>query len=457
LVLSRANGKEAKVKPRDYVREYHKESYYQQLLEAMGRCLPKRGLPLQVANGKIGWTPRMLVICATLMSWASSKMLKDRFEKARSAVVGMYNSRKRPGATYEGFIAALARRSAGLLAVVCQALQKAVGKVAGEFWTVEGWLLFGADGSRIECPMTAGNEEAFGCGGKKKTTPQQYIVTLFHVGTGLIWAWRRGLARASERGLLREMLDLLPPGAMLLADAGFTGYDLLKELRDRQIGFLIRVGSNVRLLKGLGYQVREHDGIVYVWPEGKRKKGVEPLRLRLIVLHDGKKAVYLLTNVLEQERLSDAQAGRFYRLRWGVELLYRALKQTLEHRKLLSDSPRHAQVELDWTMVGLWMLGLMSLEAMRRDGYQLNAWGVARSLRVVREAMDKGHRSHRQGGLRQSLGQSVKDEYRRTCSKKARHWPHKKTERPPGAPQIRTAEPAEVMLAQQLRERKRVA
>lgn len=446
------------MKPKDYVREYRKESYFQQLLEAIGRCLPRRGLPLQVDNGKICWTPRMVAVCATVMAWVCGKTLQDRFEKARSVVVGLYNSRKRPGRTYEGFIAALAGQSVGLLAGICQALQKAVRTVAGSEWEVEGWLLFGADGSRMECPMTAANEKAFGCGGKDKTTPQQYVVTLFHAGTGLIWGWRRGGARASERGLLAEMLGLLPAGSMLLADAGFTGYALLRELVDRKIDFLIRVGSHVHLLKGSGYRVREQeDGIVWLWPRDKQKKGLQPLVLRLIVLHDGRKAVYLLTHVLDSQRLSDAQAGRFYRLRWGVELLYRALKQTLEHRKMLSDSPRHAEVELDWAMVGLWVLGLMTLEAMRRDGHRLNAWSVAGSLRVVREAMDKGHRTHRQGGLRESLGQCVKDEYRRTSCKKARHAKNKKTERPAGAPKIRMAQHAEVLLAQQVGERIRAA
>lgn len=446
------------MKPKEFVRRYHKESYQQQLLQAMRRWLPHTGLPLQVDNGRITWSPRLLVVCAVLVSWIRSPVMLDRFAKARPTLVGMYKSRKRPGKTYEGFIAALAQQTLALLAVVCPALRKAVQTVAGENWLLEGWLLFGADGSRIECPMTAANEQAFGCGGKKKTTPQQYIVTLFHATTGLIWDWRRGTARASERGLLREMLDLVPAAAMLLADAGFTGYDLLNELLLRRIHFLIRVGSNVRLLKGLGYEVREHDGIVYLWPEGKRKQGVEPLRLRLIVLTDERnRKVHLLTDVLDEQCLSDEQAGRFYRLRWGVELLYRALKQTLEHRKLLSDSPKHAAVELDWAMVGLWMLGLTSLEAMQQEGYKLDAWSVADSLRVVRQAMDKGPLSCRQGGLRNELGQCVKDEYRRTSSKKARHPKNKKTEQPAGAPQIRMADPSEVLLAQQLRERRSAA
>ena len=58
---------------------------------------------------------------------------------------------------------------------------------SGAAWTVEGRLVFAVDGARIACPMTAANEQAFGCGGKKKTAPQQYIVTLFPVGTGLPW------------------------------------------------------------------------------------------------------------------------------------------------------------------------------------------------------------------------------------------------------------------------------
>jgi hypothetical protein len=136
---------------------------------------------------------------------------------------------------------------------------------------------------------------------------------------------------------------------------------------------------------------------------------------------------------------------------------YRTLKQTLERRKMLSDSPRHAEVELDWTMVGLWMLGLMTLEAMPRTRRPLNTWSVAASLRVVQQAMDKGAKSHRQGGLRKALAGCVKDRYQRSSSKKARNPKNKKKEQPPGPPNVRMAERSEVLLAQQLRERKPAA
>src|SRR5258708_22639843 len=51
------------------------------------------------------------------------------------------------------------------------------------------------------------------------------------------------------------------------------------------------VGSNVRLLRGLGY-ARERRGLVYLWPDKAAAKHLPPLVLRLVVVHDGKKPWY---------------------------------------------------------------------------------------------------------------------------------------------------------------------
>ena len=441
--------------------------YPKQLRSAIRRFLPARGLPLQVPNGKVCWTPRLLVMGAILMSWDKAQTLKDRFESMRQALVQMYPGRKRPGGTYEGFVAALAGASGRMLDQICLCLRQAVQEVAGDYWEYAGWVLFGADGSKVECPMTEANEDGFGCAGKKKATPQQFITTLYHLSTGLVWAWKRGPARSSERGHLLDMLCWLPKRAMLLADAGFTGYQLLKTLMQQGHGFIIRVGSNVRLLTKLGYAMREYEGIVYLWPQNKQglkdKKGrwrgptQDPLVLRLIVLQGGRQPVYLLTNVLDKAMLPDQLAGKMYRLRWGIELHYRSLKQTLSRRKLLSDCPRHAEVELDWCVVGLWLLGLMSVSQIIESGQCPHCWSVASALRVVRRGMCWGNGRCRRGRLQAELRAAVKDKYQRHGSKKARHWPHKKTEKPPGAPKIRVANELEVQQAQELRRRKTAA
>ena len=44
-----------------------RQYYHQDLLKAMGRFLPRRGLPLVVADGRVRWAPRLLVTCAVML------------------------------------------------------------------------------------------------------------------------------------------------------------------------------------------------------------------------------------------------------------------------------------------------------------------------------------------------------------------------------------------------------
>ena len=155
-------------------------SYSNELMEGIGRFLPRKGLPLIVDDQRVRWTPRFLAVASVLMSWASGATLHERFQASRECLIGMYDSRRRPGRSYQGFISGMVRQSAGLLAVIVPALQKAVIKMAGSHWRIGKWAPLGVDGSRVECPMTEANEKAFGCAGKKKTTPQQYLTVAFH-------------------------------------------------------------------------------------------------------------------------------------------------------------------------------------------------------------------------------------------------------------------------------------
>ena len=106
----------------------------------------------------------------------------------------------------------------------------------------------------------------------------------------------------------------------------------------------------MRLIPSPDLAVRFHDGVARVWPADRQTRRQPPLILRLITLADERnRTMCLPTNVLEHAGLSGgaaAAAARLYRLRWGVELAYRAPKQTLGRRKLLSDAPRNARVEL---------------------------------------------------------------------------------------------------------------
>jgi hypothetical protein len=246
------------------------------------------------------------------------------------------------------------------------------------------------------------------------------------------------------------MLPLLPPETLLIADAGFVGYAMLCLLLVAGHHFVMRVGCNVRLLRKLGFDVLEEGDTVYLWPQGLRRTH-PPLTLRLVRVQAGRRTMTLLTSVLDRCRLRDADVVELYRRRWGIELLYRSLKQTLRRRKMLSGVPEHAELELDWAMVGLWLLGLMTAKAAGREVRRGRPWSLAAALSVVRGAMRRLGVARAAGGLRRQLRLAVRDRYVRHRPKAARYWPRKKNEHPPGAAKIRTATHAERQLAQEFR------
>jgi Transposase DDE domain len=446
--------KEASMSSRSRDVSSSQSSYSIDLREAISRFLPAIGLVLISASRKQRWTTRMLVVGALFTAWETAVAITDRFHAVCRAIAALWPTRRQPGKSYSGFMKALRRESPGLLSLLVLHLRGHVRRLAQsvpDCWKIGHWAVFGVDGSRIECPMTDANEKAFGTAGKKNTGPQQFLTAIFHVATGLIWAYRRGDARSSERAHLLEMMDSLPPQAMLLADAGFTGYGLLRSILAGGRSFLIRVGSNVHFLTGLGFQCERCGNIVYLWPEKVQKQSLPPLALRLITLPGGK--MHLLTNVHDMALLSDEQAEAMYRKRWGIELIYRSLKQTMGRRRMRCASPANAAVELDWAVMALWMLGLLSVSRIIEAGHSPLQWSVAKSLRAVRRSLRTAGNlrgRHREPSLATALASARLDCYVRGGSKKARHWPHKKHEPPPGKPLARKAKESEIQLTARL-------
>lgn len=395
---------------------------------------------------RLRWVDRLLVFVAVLMAYSCGPTLLDRFVEARRVAVAMHPTRRRPGRSHRGFSKALSSRGVALLAKVADHLRRLLERDAGAAgqWLTHGFAVFGVDSSKLDCPMTRGNEQAIGVAGRSKSWPQLLLTCLFHVGTNVPWAFKRGDAKAGERAHLLELLATLPAGALIVADAGFVGYEFFARVLASGRHVLVRVGSNVRLLRGLGGVHAEQRGdVVWLWPGKARREGRPPLTLRLLTVVDPRRnrRMHLLTSVSDATRLSDRQLIELYAMRWSVELKFRALKQTMCRRKLLSDSPASARAECDWSALGHWMLEMMSWRASRS-----RRRSVALALRAVRRTMTGA----RGAMLAASLAQSLGDSYKRKSTKAARHWPHKKCDKPPGEPVARIATEDEVAHAAQL-------
>jgi len=430
-------------------------SHRRSLVQALASWLPHSFFARWTLRAGLLWRPQRLLWMLLLWAWSAEQTLTERFEAALDLLRCLF-PRWRLARSYTGFCAAAARWSEPLLPAVARRLRRQLQGFAGRHWTRQGWCAFAADGSRVECPRSAANQAALGCAGKERTAPQLYLTTLWHMGTGLLWDYRTGPGTASERRHLEAMLPELPDAALVVADAGFCGYDLCRRVVAAGRHFLLRVGSNVHLLRKLGYAVREGATTVYLWPEAHQDQ--PPLVLRLVVLGQGKKRMYLLTDVLDEAALPEATAALLYQMRWGVEVFYRSCKQTLGRRRMLSQAPAQAEVELAAAVLGLWLLGVMSVSGIIARGQDPLSWSVAQARRQLRQALRQASGTgRRRRGLAEALGEAQKDGYPRKGSKKARDWPHKKREKPPGEPKVRVATAAEVRKAKRLRSKMEAA
>ncbi len=419
------------------------QEYRHDLIRAMSKLLVA---PWSSSHRGRRWCPLTLAMCAVLAAWDSSPTAVDRFGAARRLVNRHRPRRRRAlGATYQGFAKAVVTHGVALVRVMVAHLRRRMLELAGPHQKRRGLFAVAVDGTKIDAPRTISNEAGLGIAGKAGTHPQMLLTTMWHMGTGLPWCWRAGRADASERDHVRSMLPELPAGALIVADAFFTGFGLLRRMQCRGMLFLVRIGSNVRLLRRLGY-VQEHRNTVYLWPNAQRSH--PPLVLRLIRIKTERGAkVYLITNALEGQ-LSEQDAMAFYRMRWGVEVFFRSLKQTLERRKMRSASPARALIELHWTMVGLMLLGLMTVRHLIAAGRDPLAVSVACALRAVRRSAASATGRVGRLALRSALGRAVKDAYQRRGSKTARRWPHKKNDPPCGVPRITVATRAQRQSAQ---------
>lgn len=427
-------------------RKSGQSSYRHVLLAGMRRFLPA---PLFSAarRDERRWSDCFLALGAIMVSWACHKSIKDRVASTVDALTEMFFHHRRPGGTEQGFFEAMDRRGEALLSQLRLHLRQRVQEVAGRIgcWRHQGFLAFAADGTRVEVPRTRKNQEQLRCAGRDKTGPQLQLTAIRHLGSLLPWDWQIGPGTDAERTHVRTMLGTLPTGALLVADAGFTGYDLFQEILDSGLHLLIRVGANVSLLSELGYAQVEDGQTVYLWPAKAHKARQRPIVLRLLNIDDEGERVCLLTD-LPADAMSQEQAVDLYALRWGMEVGFRTLKQTMGHRKMLSCSPRRAKMELHWGMLGQTLLELMGVDAQAGP----DDVSPACVQRVVRRAMEKAHTPCHRRWLIKALAGARKDHYQRNRPKTSRDYPRKKREKPPGQPKILKADASLVQIAKEL-------
>jgi hypothetical protein len=428
-------------------RKQGRNAYRDELKAEFFAMLPKPLFRRLTVRGNADWTPRKVVTLSVIMFWVSGNTLEEQFSAARHIVKFMWSDWTLPS-TYAGFVEAQQRWWPLIAPLLIARLRP--DESVGESWRVLGWLVLAVDGSRFECPRTDDNKLGLGCAGREKSPPQIFHTLLQHVGTGLPWDFRCGPGTDSERRHLDDMVADLPEQTLLTADCGFVSYELCDWLIEARKPFVMRVGGNRTLLEEL-IESDEDPNVVYLWPERVQKQGKPALKLRRICFRStGDLPVVLITNVLDADRLSDEDAQTIYQARWGIEIYFRSLKQTMDFGTMRSRTPATALNEHIWKLISFWMLQRIVVVHQIAKGQNPRRFSAATARREIREVLQLMQQSRRGKSLKQRCLKMTVDDYQREGPKATGEFPRKKNDKPPQPPKTKVATAAEVRRAARL-------
>jgi len=440
----------------------------------------------ELFHGNIKWNAEQLTAQALMWSWQEARNVTDAFAQTFELCEDL--GFKNIATSYTSLMNGLDRYADVFQPRLREQFQTLAKEVAGRYWKTDGWVPIGFDGSRVTAPRTVSNEQAFcapnyGKGkrakyGKKKSkgmrrkrnkkstpqpqAPQAWITMMWHMSLRLPWTWRVGPSNSSERGHVMEMLEeeTFPENTLFCGDAGFVGYPLWRAIVTSHADFLVRVGANVNLLSEKADIKRKGGGIVLCWPKGKMNSGEPPLRLRLVKVKVGKTKMWMLTSVLDHKKLSTKQIVRLYKMRWGIEVEFRGLKQTIDKHKLRCRNSDRLLVELDWSIRAMAVAELLALreqipaEDGSVDGYDPICRSLAETMRALRTTMRTiNKRPKPENGLLHQLSQALVQRYDNRTDKQARYRPKNPDKKPLGDPKIKTMTAEE---RKQLRETERI-
>jgi hypothetical protein len=341
----------------------------------------------------------------------------------------------------------------------------------------DGWIPLGCDGSRLACPRSAELEQRLGVRAKKRQrrqkksaalagasgpkpepspgpaedpkkpkagpeAPQIWVTAVVHLGLGVLWSWRLGKGTASEREHLRQLVATLPRGALLVADAGYVGYALLAALQAAGLSFLVRLTSRAPLYVPDKSALRHYcEGLVYYWPQKVQKQDLPPLPVRLLRIRGDRADVWLITNVLEADRLPKKAAGKFYLWRWRNEGLFRTYKRTLGKVKLMNRTVAQVHREAEGSLLATQLLLAQGALGLQTSGKAPTGLPSARKVLVEIRAEIRNvtgmYLGRRQ--LRSYLERLARARWRdrdQRSAKVRRRWPGRKDHKPPGRPTI---------------------
>lgn len=221
-------------------------------------------------------------------------------------------------------------------------------------WRQRRVVLF--DGTTVSMPDTPDNQREFPQSPEQKPGlgfPIARLGGLIGLASGAVLGHAVSACAgkgSGEQSLLRELIPLIEPGDVLLADALLATWWLIADVMARGADVLM-VQHGCRqtdFFQGTHLGVRDH---LVEWPKPKRPSWMNPqayqnypakLRLREVEVDQR----ILVTSLLSPEAATPRELDTLYRLRWNIEVDWRTIKVTMHMDVLRCLSPEMIRKEI---------------------------------------------------------------------------------------------------------------
>ena len=201
-----------------------------------------------------------------------------------------------------------------------------------------GHRVFATDGARICTQRSDDLWDALG-GPEGGHCPQMLLSTLYDVISGVVHDLTVAPTYGSERAELLHMLPRLKAGDILLLDAGYPSFLLLRELTRRSIHFVIRMPTSQTFTQVERFIASgKTDQTITLFPPHDLPQHLDPITVRVVnCARPDDEPFVLVTDLFDPKHTPEILDGVYHR-RWGAEELYK-----LEQGDYLGQRQFHAK------------------------------------------------------------------------------------------------------------------
>jgi hypothetical protein len=243
------------------------------------------------------------------------------------------------------------------------------------------------DGTTMTMPDTEENQKAFPQPTSQKPGlgfPMIRMVLLLSLATAAVTGMAYGPYKGKETGetaLLRQLLDDVTAGTVLLADRYYCSYWMVAMARQRQLDVVFRLHQLRKYDFRIGWR-RGPDDHTVVWAKPARPEWMDEatyaalpeelfireVRYRVTTPGFRVRQLIVATTLLNAHDYPSEVLADLYRDRWHVELDIRAIKQSLQMDHLRCQTPFMVEKEIWAHMLGHNLLRKVAVQAAQERG-----------------------------------------------------------------------------------------